>query len=505
MLPIKRISATNRHPPKQPSFPTLIKQKHFEGNYSKLVRTINPNPKLKLHFFKPKSQSDMIPCIPVHKQQTRNRYNIDKKCSFKPLISADQIEQLLGDFSLQSEQTQHVYYPLNKTNNEFLSTYHSFLNKHTRSVSTEAKPINKDANANSSITNIISNPNMKSAIANNGNLFRVNPLLLPNKDDIKQYYIRYPKLIKKRHKDKANNFLIKLKHNVYDKLSGNVNVGDEDLSSVNNSYERRDINVKYIKDEPQYKTKRYIKSTKSMLNQLKHHSQLFEEYNTRSNVDVVAQGKDGVRKRNHKLKRSISTTTMPQRNQQETTTTKEDTVFTPRNCYKKVMMSTTDLASKRRRDGVDDVKKQVRFNSVGKDAHGERNSNQIKADEYVYREEESSMTCGGEDSVDKVYHKIIHAQRINHPNVSKMINEYFKVRKIKVNKGVSKFDVYSVFMIAKAKNENFNYVKMKKFLMKDVMSSQTKRNVTKIGELGDVIKNGDVDYCKMLISKQVKE
>ena len=499
MLPIKRISTTNKHLPKQPSFPNLIKQKHFEGNYSKLVRTINPNPKLKLHFFKPKSQSDMIPCIPVHKQQTRNRYNINSKCPFKPLISADEIEKLLGDFSLQSEQTQHIYYPLNKNNNEFLSTYHGFLNKHTHSLS-------NDANTNSNnINNIISNPNMKSTLTNDGNLFKVNPLLLPNKDDIKQYYIRYPKLIKKRHNDKANNYLIKLKHNVYDKLScNNANV-DDDLSLMNKSCEcNNDINVKYIKDEPQYKTKRYIKSTKSMLNQLKHRSQLFEEYNAHNNV---ANGKDAVRKRNHKLKRSISTTTLPQRNQQETTTTKEDTMFTPRNGYKKIMMSTTDLISKRGRKEVDDVKKHVRFNSVGKDYHCKRNSSRTKTNEYayVYKEEESCATCGGDESVDKIYHKIMHAQRINHPNVNKMINEYFKVRKIKVNKGVSKFDVYNVFMIAKAKNENFNYVKMKKFLMKDVMSSQTKRNVTKIGELGDAINNGDIDYCKMLISKQVKE
>ena len=500
MLPIKRISTANKHPPKQPSFPNLIKQKHFEGNYNKLVRTINPNPKLKLHFFKPKSQSDMIPCIPVHKQQSRNRYNINSKLPFKPLISADEIEKLLGDFSLQSEQTQHFYYPLNKTNNEFLSTYHGFLNKHTHSLSNDVNTNNNN------ITNIISNPNMKSTLTNNGNLFKVNPLLLPNKDDIKQYYIRYPKLIKKRLNDKANNYLIKLKHNVYDKLSGNNNAnadndGNDNLSLMNNSYECNDINIKYIKDEPQYKTKRYIKSTKSMLNQLKHRSQLFEEYNNTHNKI------NAVRKRNHKINRSISTTTLPQRVQQETNTTKEDTVFTPRNGYKKIMMSTTDVISKSRRKEVDDVKKQVRFNSIGKDYHYKRNSIKTKTNENAnaYKEEESCVTCNGDESVDKVYHKIMHAQRINHPSISKMINEYFQVRKIKVNKGVSKFDVYNVFMIAKAKNENFNYVKMKRFLMKDVMSSQTKRNVTKIGELGDAINNGDIDYCKMLISKQVKE
>jgi hypothetical protein len=291
---------------------------------------------------------------------------------------------------------------------------------------------------------------------------------------------------------------------VYDKLSGNNNANvdnDNDLSLMNNSYECNDINIKYIKDEPQYKTKRYIKSTKSMLNQLKHRSQLFEEYNNTHNKI------NAVRKRNHKLQRSISTTTLPQRVQQETNTTKEDTVFTPRNGYKKIMMSTTDVISKSRRKEVDDVKKQVRFNSIGKDYHYKRNSNKTKTNENVltYKEEESCVTCNGDESVDKIYHKIMHAQRINHPSVSKMINEYFKVRKIKVNKGVSKFDVYNVFMIAKAKNENFNYVKMKRFLMKDVMSSQTKRNVTKIGELGDAINNGDIDYCKMLISKQVKE
>ena len=88
-----------------------------------------------------------------------------------------------------------------------------------------------------------------------------------------------------------------------------------------------------------------------------------------------------------------------------------------------------------------------------------------------------------------------------------LIEKYFEINNIKLNKNISRQDILKLFKNLVNKIECFNYEgTIKKFYLNHPINNPNiRRNVIEIGNLENELKKTDLLFCKSLIGNQLKK
>ena len=427
---------------------TIIKNKPFVNNYGKLQKALGrPNNTSTRHFFSVRSrfnfENDNLEFDFKQKSHSVKSHNTGDP--------AKDIENMLDDYYRQSSKTANDYKNFNRENRDFVDSYKLFQEK------TEKEKIN---------------------VIEKRNIFRSSPLLIFDKDEMKMFYMGNQELLKDPEKDKAKFYLNKVRRRIALKKH-NLDEAYPNISCSNN-FESNLLNNQIEE------TKKSITKAKSTLELLDKTKFLFDE---EKETDISSTVKTKVfftpmKKKFFGLSKKAYTNQTQEKLIEKVLAKKE---ALQKSLFKKTRNSAHKHSPNSSMHSINKTKSTtytIEKLITSKD-HENNNSNTIS---YLYEKLRSEAL-----SLDN--------KALN------LIEKYFEINNIKLNKNISRQDILKLFKNLVNKIECFNYEgTIKKFYLNHPINNPNiRRNVIEIGNLENELKKTDLLFCKSLIGNQLKK